>query len=164
MKNCSTLSSKTGQPRAAAAGGASVRRHAIRSVLGLCLAGLTAFATAATALALGDPQVVEKRITDMHARLHIDATQETQWLVVARTMRENQTALEPLLVERAKNAGSATALQDLDSFAAVTEAHAGGIRRFIAAFEPLYTAMPAAQKKEADTLFRAGPGKMGTSK
>lgn len=164
MKNCSTLPSITIRPRAPDARSARAGRLALASLLGLCLAGLTTLATAAPAPAPGDPQVVEKRIADMHTRLHIDATQEAQWLVVARTMRENQAALEPLIAERAKNAPSATALQDLDSFATVSEAHAGGIRRFIAAFEPLYTAMPAAQKKEADTLFRAGPGKMGASK
>ena len=109
-------------------------------------------------------QRVQKRIDDMHAKLHIEAGQEQLWQAVAQTMRDNQQALEPLVAERSKNASSASALQDLDSFAAVSEAHAGGIRRFIAAFEPLYTAMSPEQKKEADTLFRSGPGKAGKAK
>ncbi len=125
MKNCSTLPINTGLPCAPAARCASAGRYALRSVLGPCLAALTTYAIAAPAPVPADPQVVEKRIAEMHAQLHIDATQETQWRVVARTMRDNQATLAPLLVEREMNAANATALQDLDSFARVTEAHAG---------------------------------------
>ena len=127
-------------------------------------AAAAALASAAPASTQDSSQRVEKRIDDMHTKLHIVSSQETLWQTVAQTMRDNQQTLEPLVAERAKNAASATALQDLDSFAAVSEAHTGGIRRFIAAFEPLYTAMSDAQKKDADTLFRSGPGKAGKTK
>jgi hypothetical protein len=39
-----------------------------------------------------------------------------------------------------------TAIEDLHSFAAITEAHAEGTRTFIPAFEALYQAMPAEQQ------------------
>jgi len=138
--------------------------RAVRSLLALSLAGVAVLASAAPSAPTSGAARVEKRIGDMHAKLHIGTAQESQWLTVAQTMRDNQLALEPLLAEREKNAPTASALQDLDSFAAVSEAHAGGIRRFIAAFEPLYTAMSAEQKKDADALFRGGPGKMAASK
>jgi len=142
----------------------NLRGGTVRSLLALILAGAALLATAAPSAPPGSATRVEKRIEDMHAKLHIDAAQEPLWLTVAQTMRDNQLALEPLIAERAKNSTSASALQDLDSFAAVSEAHSGGIRRFIAAFEPLYAAMTPAQKKDADALFRSGPAKMASSK
>lgn len=160
MKNPSVPRSINGARRPRIA----LRGYALRSLAALCMTTIAAIAGAAPTPQANPAQVVEKRIGDLHDRLHIDASQETQWQVVAQTMRDNQRALEPLLAAREKDAASATAVQDLDSFATVSEAHASGIRRFIAAFEPLYTAMPAAQKKDADTLFRAGPGKMAAAK
>lgn len=115
------------------------------------------------ALTAPDKQV-EARIAQMHTRLQISTSQEDQWLPVAQTMRDNQTALEPLIGLRHRNAASATAIDDLRSYADVTEAHAAGIRRFSAAFEPLYAAFSDSQKATADKLFRSGPNKMGAGK
>jgi Skp family chaperone for outer membrane proteins len=134
------------------------------SMLGLMGASAGAAAATVTAAAVGGPQHVEARIQEMHARLQITAAQEELWKPVAQTMRDNQLALEPLIADREKNAKTATAVEDLRSFAEVSEAHASGIRKFAAVFEPLYTAMAESQKKDADTLFRSGAGKMGKSK
>jgi len=125
-------------------------------------APVAARAAASPTVAAAQPRV-EVRIQEMHAKLQITAAQEDLWKVVAQTMRDNQLALDPLVAERAKNAATATAPADLDSFAAVSEAHAAGIRKFAAAFEPLYSGMTDAQKAVADDLFRNGPSKMGKS-
>jgi hypothetical protein len=109
-------------------------------------------------------QQLEGRIQEMHAKLQITPAQEELWTPVAQTMRDNQRTLEPLVAEREKNAKTANALEDLRSFAEVSEAHASGIRRFAAAFEPLYSAMTDAQRQGADALFRDGAGRMGKSR
>jgi len=137
----------------------------LSSLLGLAsaTAGAAVSATTATSPALAQ-QHLEARIQEMHAKLQITPGQEDLWKSVAQTMRDNQLALDPLMAEREKKAQSATALEDLKSFAEVSEAHASGIRKFAAAFEPLYSGMTDAQKKGADTLFRNGAGKMGKTK
>jgi hypothetical protein len=51
-----------------------------------------------------------------------------------------------------------TAIADLKSYSEITDAHAEGLRKFIAAFQPLYDSMPDAQKKEADMVFQGHHG------
>jgi outer membrane lipoprotein-sorting protein len=99
---------------------------------------------------------IEARIHDMHAKLAITAEQEGQWKQVAQVMRDNESAIEPLVQDRKANAGTMTAIDDLKSYAAITDAHLEGIKRFTTAFATLYDSMSEAQKKDADALFRKG--------
>jgi hypothetical protein len=57
---------------------------------------------------------------------------------------------------RADKASTATALDDLKSYAEIATAHAEGLKKFLPVFETLYGSMSDAQKAQADTLFR-GP-------
>ena len=57
-----------------------------------------------------------------------------------------------------------TAIDDLNSYSAITGAHLEGIKKFTTAFSTLYDEMSPAQKKEADTLFRKGPSKAPMAK
>jgi hypothetical protein len=107
---------------------------------------------------------VELRIHDMHATLAITTEQEDQWKQVAQVMRDNELALEALVNDRKANASTMTAIDDLKSYAAITDAHLEGIKKFTTAFAALYDGMSEAQKKDADTLFRKGPLKMSKVK
>jgi LTXXQ motif family protein len=107
---------------------------------------------------------VEARIQDMHAKLKITADQEDQWKQVAQVMRENENAIEPLIEDRAKNAQTMTAIDDLKSYAEITDAYAAGIRKFTPVFGMLYAGMSDVQKKEADALFRHRPHKTSKTK
>jgi protein CpxP len=107
---------------------------------------------------------IEVRIHDMHANLAITAGQEDQWNQVAQVMRDNELTLEALVNDRKANANTMTAIDDLKSYAAITDAHLEGIKKFTTAFAALYERMSVAQKKDADTLFRKGPLKMSTAK
>jgi hypothetical protein len=107
---------------------------------------------------------VELRIHDMHAKLAITTEQEDQWKQVAQVMRDNELALEALVNDRKANANTMTAIDDLKSYAAITDAHLEGIRKFTTAFAALYDGMSEAQKKDADTLFRKGPLKTSKAK
>src|ERR1017187_4190430 len=102
---------------------------------------------------------VEAHITNMHAKLKITQAQEDQWAKVAQVMRDNEKTIEPLIKARVENAKTMTAVDDLKSYAEITDAHADGIKKFPPVFETLYASMSEAQKKEADVLFRRG-GKM----
>ena len=96
---------------------------------------------------------VEARIADMHSRLQVTAAQEEQWAKVAQVMRDNAQQMDRLTKTRAEKADM-NAIEDLDSYGEITEAHAEGIKRFTASFKTLYDTMSATQKSNADAIFR----------
>jgi periplasmic protein CpxP/Spy len=136
---------------------------AARAVAVAGIAAVIAFASGPVIAAKHSAQTrvdrVEARITDMHAKLKITQAQEDQWAKVAQVMRDNEKAVEPLIKARAENAKTMTAVDDLKSYAEITDAHADGIKKFTPVFAALYDSMSDAQKKQADALFRHG-GKM----
>ena len=101
---------------------------------------------------------VESRISEMHTKLKITQAQEGQWNNVAQAMRDNAKTLDTLTQARISNANTMTAIADLKSYSEITDAHADGLKKFVAAFQPLYDSMSDAQKKEADMLFQGHHG------
>ena len=127
------------------------------SGLGLALAAAIAFAPSpALAARTSSDERAEARITYMHARLDITASQEEQWARVADVMRENAKSMDALMEARREQAKSMTAVDDLVSYGQITDAHADGIKKLTPVFAALYDDMSTAQKAEADTLFRHG--------
>jgi protein CpxP len=96
---------------------------------------------------------VEKHIKMLHATLKITPAEEPQWKEVADTMRENAKDLDRAIDKRAANGASATAIDDLNSYADIAQAHANGVKKLASAFSGLYSAMSDDQKKEADGVF-----------
>ena len=107
----------------------------------------------ATAGKASKTERVEVRINELHAKLKITPAQEGLWDNVTKAMRDDAIRMEGLIKARAENATTGNAIDDLKSYSEITEAHAQGLKRFIAVFEPLYASMSDAQKKDADTLF-----------
>jgi periplasmic protein CpxP/Spy len=105
---------------------------------------------------------VEARITRLHATLHITPAQEELWTNVTQVMRDNARTMDALTTARADQAPTMTAVEDLHSYAAITNAHAEGLTKFIPAFEALYAGMSDAQKADANTMFR-GPHRSRTA-
>lgn len=101
---------------------------------------------------------VEKHIVDLHTKLKITTAEEPQWNAVAQTMRDNATGLDKAIDKREANA---TAVDDLNSYGEVVQAHADGIKKLASVFSSLYSSMSADQKKVADEVFvhRAPNGK-----
>jgi hypothetical protein len=96
----------------------------------------------------------EVRIAQMHDRLKITRGQEALWSDVARTMRSNDAEMYKLTAARHDKAATMTAVEDLRSYGAIAEAHATAVRAFVPTFEKLYDSMSAAQKANADVVFR----------
>ena len=71
-------------------------------------------------------------------------------------MRDNAKKMDALNQARFEKAKALTAVEDLQSYSEIAQAHAEGLKNFIPAFEALYAAMSDDQKKDADTLFRQG--------
>jgi periplasmic protein CpxP/Spy len=96
---------------------------------------------------------VEHHITELHAKLKITPAEEPQWKEVAETMRENAKDLDLAIDKRVAAISSATAIDDLNSYAEIAQAHANGVKKLAVAFSSLYSAMSDDQKKLADETF-----------
>lgn len=97
---------------------------------------------------------VEERIAYLHKQLKITPEQETQWKAFADAMREDGETMGKLFAQRVKGVESESALDNMRSYAELTQAHADGTKKLVAAFEPLYASFSAQQKQLADTTFR----------
>ena len=95
----------------------------------------------------------EKHIKDLHAKLKITAAEENLWATVAQTMRDNVAEIDKNVDKRESMIGNASAIDDLNAYANVAQAHADSVKKLAMAFGPLYAAMPDAQKKLADEVF-----------
>lgn len=100
-----------------------------------------------------EEQSVEKRIGTLHDKLDITAAQEPKWADVAQLMRDNETAIAQLMKDRFENRKTMTAIDDLQSFENIAQAHTDGLKKMIPVFQALYTDMSDEQKKDADEAF-----------
>jgi hypothetical protein len=98
---------------------------------------------------------VEARIKDLHDKLKITDAQADQWAAVAQVMRDNANGYAQLIKDTKKAEATTTAVEDLQAYQRVAEAHAEGIKKLAATFETLYDTMSPEQKKITDEVFRA---------
>jgi periplasmic protein CpxP/Spy len=98
---------------------------------------------------------VEHRITELHAQLRITPAERQQWDQFVEVMRENARDMDQAFIQRAQQFPSMTALQNMQSYEQLAEAHARHLQKLVPAFENLYNAMPDQQKRLADQVFRA---------
>jgi len=100
-------------------------------------------------------ETVEQRITKLQRALKITSDQEPKWNAVAQAMRENAINMDTLIAANRKTPPQdMTAVDDLKSYQKVAQAHVDGLKNLIASFATLYDAMPDAQKRIADDVFR----------
>jgi periplasmic protein CpxP/Spy len=119
---------------------------------------------APTAMAKSDAKrdmAVESHIKDLHVQLQITPAQEPQWAAVAKAMRDSAIETDKAIDKREALVNSANAVDNLNAYGDIAQAHADGVKRLAAAFAPLYASMSDGQKKEADAVFahRAHEGK-----
>jgi hypothetical protein len=116
---------------------------------------------AATGATEGRGETVEQRITTLHTALKITPGQEPLWNAVAQAMRENATAMDKIVAQaRTTPSQNMTAVEDLKMYQKFAQAHIDGLKNLIVSFEKLYAAMPDAQKKITDDVFRTS-GRQG---
>jgi protein CpxP len=116
---------------------------------------------AAAAATSSKPETVEQRITTLKAALKITPDQESKWNAVAKSMRDNASAMEKLVAtKRAIPPEKTTAVDDLKTYQEFTQLRLDGLKNLNSAFKSLYDSMPAEQKKNADLVFeKSGPSK-----
>ncbi len=101
----------------------------------------------------GMRQHVEERIKTLHAKLNITAEQESAWSDVADAMRNSEKDVIALIHERHEHAKTLTAVEDLESYQKIAQAHADGLDKVASAFSTLYDKMSDEQKANADKVF-----------
>jgi hypothetical protein len=104
---------------------------------------------------------VEQRIKTLHDKLKITQNQESNWSKVADTMRDNEAAMEKTMHDRHQNPESQTAIDDMQSYQKIVQAHADGMQKMVDAFKTVYDEMSDDQKKNADTVFSKFEGHEG---
>ena len=98
---------------------------------------------------------VEHRIKELHAQLRITPAEEPQWNQFAEVMRDNARAMDQAFRERAERFESMNAVQNMQSYEKLAQAHAQDLEKLVPAFQKVYDAMPDQQKQVADQVFRA---------
>lgn len=98
---------------------------------------------------------VEARIKQLHAQLKITSAEQAQWEQFAQVMRDNARDMDQAVMQRAQQFPSMTAVQDMQSYEEIAATHVQQLQKLIPAFQSLYEAMSAGQKKQADEVFRA---------
>jgi periplasmic protein CpxP/Spy len=96
---------------------------------------------------------VEQHITELRGQLKITAAEESEWKLVAQTMRENARELDRAIDNRDATIASATAIDNLNSYSEIAQVHANGVKKLASAFSGLYSVMSESQRKEADVVF-----------
>ena len=96
---------------------------------------------------------IENRIKTLHDKLGITTAEEAKWGIIAQAMRTNEDSIGQLMKQRYDNRKTLTAIDDLQSYEAIAEAHVEGLKKMIPAFQDLYTDMSDDQKKIADEAF-----------
>jgi periplasmic protein CpxP/Spy len=98
---------------------------------------------------------VEHRIAELNAQLRITPAERQQWDQFAGVMRENARDMDQVVMQRVQQGQSMNALQNMQSYEQMAEAHAQHVAKLVAAFKTLYDTMPDQQKQVADQVFRA---------
>jgi hypothetical protein len=102
-------------------------------------------------------QAIEQRIGALQTKLAITQAQMPDWNSFAQAMRDNATSTDQLFQQRATNAGSMSAVENMKSYAAIARAYADNTEKLSAAFASLYAKLSPDQQKTADALFRQPP-------
>ncbi len=100
-------------------------------------------------------ETVEARIASLHTQLMITSDEEADWGAVAQVIRANEAVMQARVAqEKARPPHSRTAVEDMQTYEAFTQAHVENLKSLISSFEVLYAAMPAPQQAVADRVFR----------
>ncbi|HLJ05081.1 MAG TPA: Spy/CpxP family protein refolding chaperone [Acetobacteraceae bacterium] len=103
--------------------------------------------------------LVDKRIAELHSRLHITADQKPQWDQFTQVMRDNAKQMDDMYQKRAQQLGTMSAVDNMQSFAQIEQERAQDMQKLVPAFQTLYASLSDEQKKAADQMFRANAAK-----
>ena len=102
-------------------------------------------------------KAVEQRIAALAAKLAITPAQQSDWTAFAQVMRDNAANTDKLFAQRAQNAATMNAVDNMKSYADIARGYADNTQRLSDAFVVLYGKLSSEQKQTADVLFRQAP-------
>lgn len=100
-------------------------------------------------------QRVESHIKQLHAQLRITPAEQPQWERFAQVMRANARDMDQAFMQRAQQYPTMNAVQNMQSYEQIAQAHVEHLQKLVPAFDALYNAMPVQQQKLTDQVFRA---------
>ena len=103
---------------------------------------------------------VENHIKQLHAQLRITLAEQPQWDQFVQIMRENARDMDQAFMQRAQQYPTMNAMQNMQSYEQIVEAHVQHLQKLVPAFDNLYDAMPEQQKKLTDQVFRANAARL----
>ena len=98
---------------------------------------------------------VETHIKQLHAQLQITPAEQPQWDRSAQVVRDNARDMDRAFMQRAQQYATMNAVQNMQSYEQIAEAHVQHLQKLVPAFDNLYNEMPEQQKKLTDQVFRA---------
>jgi hypothetical protein len=98
---------------------------------------------------------VETRIKELHTQIGVTQAEAAQWDKFTQVMRDNARDMDRIQSERAQQFPSMNAVQNMQSYQQIAEAHAQHLQKLVPAFQSLYEALSPEQKQKADQTFRA---------
>ncbi len=98
---------------------------------------------------------IERRISELHARLKVTPSEEGQFSTFADVMRENARRMDGLAGQHAQAVSSGSAVDQMKSYATLAQAHAEDAQRLVPAFSNLYDVLTPEQKKAANESFKS---------
>ena len=97
---------------------------------------------------------VDQRIKELHTKLQITSAQEPAWQNFAQTMRDNARKMDQAFEARVDRMQSMNAMDNMRSYAQLSQQHAQDVQALLPPFEALYGSMSETQKHTADQVFR----------
>ena len=91
---------------------------------------------------------------DSQLGLEFTPAEQPQWDQFAQVMRENARDMDQAFMQRAQQYSTMNAVQNMQSYEQIAEAHARHLQKLVPAFDNLYNTMPEQQKKLTDQVFR----------
>jgi cytochrome c551/c552 len=102
-------------------------------------------------------QAIDQRVAALQAKLGVTPAQSADWTNFAQAMRDNASSTNQLFQQRAQNAATMTAVDNIKSYADIARAYADSTERLSTAFAAFYAKLSPDQQKTADALFRQPP-------
>lgn len=98
---------------------------------------------------------VDARLATLKKSIGITTAEESSWHGFTQVSRANALNLSAMYEQRAKTLSTMNAVQNMESYAAISAKNADDMNALSAAFQTLYAKLSPAQQKKIDAAFRA---------
>lgn len=98
---------------------------------------------------------VDAHLATLKKKLAITSNQQSVWHGFAEVQRQNANELAAMYQKRSSTLATMNAVENMESYAAITAKRANDMMSLSAAFHTLYAKLSTSQQKTVDAMFRA---------